>query len=341
MISFQHPLWEKNAPWIGSSLILERNLASAKFLPKLTQADMVSIRATLIEHFPKIGSLKSPSFSPAETTSPLDKEYLFEHFLCLETFQNSGAGQGFIIDESENFLALINIKNHLQLQLFNPSQDLLSTWNRLNQIDTDIGQKIAYAFSPKWGYLTSDPSHCGTALKVTLYLHLPALIHTQQLHEALKTQNDPSLVALGLEGDLNDLVGDFLLLKNRYTLGLTEEEILNSLQVAALQLIAKENALSLNLKTSVTTKDLIGRAFGLLKNSYQLQTKETFNALSALKLGLDLGWITGITAPALQALFFQCRRAHLARLLKLDTQELARPRAEWIQKVLQGIEFKI
>lgn len=343
MISFEHHLWENenNSVWIGSSLILERNLAHAKFVPKLGEADMNHIKASLAEIFPKIPSLNSPTFFPAETVSALDKEYLFEHFLCLDTFQNGGIGQGFVVDHSETFLALINLKNHLQLQLLDSSGDLLSAGGRLSQIETEIGQKIVYAFSPKWGYLTSERARCGTALSVVVYLHLPALHHTHQLYEVLKTQNDPSLISFGLEGDLNDLVGDFLLLKNRYTLGVTEQEILNSLQMAALQLIAKETALRPTLKESAPTKDFVCRAFGLLKNSYHLQTKEAFNALSALKLGVDLGWVQGISAQRLQTLFFQCRRAHLSHLLHIDPKDLARSRAVMIHKAIDEVVLKV
>ena len=294
------------------------------------------------ELFQKTTSLKSPSYLAAQTVSPLDKEYLFEHFLCLESFQDAGTGQAFVIDSEGAFLALINLKNHLQLQLFETSGDLLSAWNRLSHLETEIGQKLDYAFSPKFGFLTSDPSQCGTALRAVTYLHVPALHHTGKLHETLKTQESDSVLTLGLEGALDDLVGDFLLLKNRYTLGISEEEILQSLQLTASQLTNIEKALRPTLKDNASIKDLVSRAWGLLTNAYQLQTKEALNALSALKLGLDLGWISGISVQALHTLFFQCRRAHLAHLLQdkhLGTQDLTQQRAEFIKQALQGVDY--
>ncbi len=239
----------------------------------------------------------------------------------------------------------MNLKNHLQLQLIDTSGDIHTAWSQLAGLEMEIGKTLEYAFSPKFGYLTSDPTLSGTALQGRLYLHVPALHHTGQLHEVLGQQKEDEVMTMGLEGALDDLVGDFLILKNRYTLGVTEESMLHSLQTTAMKLMAAEKALRSHLKETGNPemKDLVSRAYGLLVHSYQLQTKEALNALSALKLGLDLGWISGISNQAINTLFFKCRRAHLAQLLNektLDTHDMPHKRAEFIHKALQGMTLQ-
>jgi protein arginine kinase len=334
---FQHPLWEeeKNPIWLGSSLTLSRNLTQFKFPPKQNERELASCATTLAEAL----QAKSTLYFPAEKLSPLDKEFLFEHFLCLEGFQNASTGQGALIDETGRFLALINLKNHLHLQLIDVTGDISGTWSQLSKLEMEIGKKLEYAFSPKFGYLTSDPLQCGTALQAVIYLHVPALHHTGELHGLLK---DDEVIATSLEGSVNDLIGDFLILKNRYTLGVSEEGILHSLQTAAMKLMAAEKAVRSHLKQkgNPDIKDLVSRAYGLLLHSYQLQTKEALNALSAIKLGLDLGWITGITSQVINNLFFKCRHAHLAFIhnaTTLDTQDLPHQRAAFIHKEIAGI----
>jgi len=343
----QHTLWEedKNPIWLGSSLTLHRNLARYKFPSKLTEGEIKILSATLAETLQKNSALKSPAYFSAEKTSPLDKEFIFEHFLCLESFQNADAGQGFLLDETGRFLALVNLKNHLQLQLIDTSGDIHAAWSQLAGVEMEIGKTLEYAFSPKFGYLTTDPTLSGTALQALLYLHVPALHHTGQLHEVLGQQKEDEVMTMGLEGALDDLVGDFLILKNRYTLGVTEESMLHSLQTTAMKLMAAEKTLRSHLKETGNPemKDLVSRAYGLLVHSYQLQTKEALNALSALKLGLDLGWISGISNQAINTLFFKCRRAHLAQLLNektLDTHDMPHKRAEFIHKALQGMTLQ-
>src|SRR6185436_6805545 len=127
---------------------------------------MIKVSTLLADALQK--NLKSSAYFPADKLSPLDKEFIFEHFLCLESFQNADKGQGFFLDETGHFLAQANLKNHLQLQLINTSGDILTAWADLVKIETEIGKTLSYAFSPKFGYLTSDPTLCGTALQALL-----------------------------------------------------------------------------------------------------------------------------------------------------------------------------
>jgi protein arginine kinase len=122
----EHTLWEedKNPIWLGSSLTLQRNFARYKFPSKLSELEMTKVSALLADALQKY--FKNSSYFPAEKLNPLDKEFLFEHFLCLESFQNADKGQGFFLDETGHFLVQINLKNHLQLQLIDTSPDLLS-----------------------------------------------------------------------------------------------------------------------------------------------------------------------------------------------------------------------
>lgn len=343
----QHTPWEKdtNPIWLASSIILLRNLSQYKFPPKLNELQAKQVLSTIKDVLEKSPELNSPLFLPAEETSSLDKEFLFEHFLCLDSFQNAVAGRGFIVDQTGHFLALLNIKNHLHLQLMDCTADIEGTWMRLAKIEHEMSKGSQLAYSPKFGYLTSDPTTCGTGLFALLYLHLPALIHTKQLKEVIDNQLDENLIATSLEGSLEELVGDVIVLRNHYTLGLTEENILHALQSMSMKIMASEKSIRTHLREENNTeiKDHIARAYGLLVHSYQLQTKEALNALSMIKLGVDMGYITGIADSKINEIFFQCRRAHLAHLLKesnIDAADIAKKRAEFIHSQFQGVQLK-
>ena len=334
----ERPPWneEKNPIWLTSSLTLVRNLATTPFPPKQNEGELVNTCNLLKESF------SDKIFIPAEKLSSHEKELLFEHFLCLEGFQNVGLGQAFVIDESGKFLALINHQNHLQLQLIDTTNDLDDLWKKLIKLELEISGKTPYAFSPKFGYLTSDPLQCGTALQARLYLHLPALHLSGQLHELC--QDEEETIFIGLEGSANDLIGDLVILKNRHTLGIAEELILHSLQMTAIKLMSAEKKLREEMKKTENSeiKDGVNRAYGLLLHSCQLQTKETLNALSSIKLGLDLGWIKGLSIPTINNLFFKCRHGHLSFLHPLkspDLHTLTHDRAKIIHSEIKGISL--
>lgn len=344
-----HTPWEKesNPIWLATSFLLHRNLAKFNFPPKMDERQLQQTLFSLKEQLLKSSMLQNPLLLKAEEVSALDKEYIFEHFLCMEGFQNTLSGQGFVVDETGSFLAELNIQNHLQMQLIDTIGSWEKVWNRLSEIETAIGTTIEFSFSPKFGYLTSNPSLCGTGLSVQAFLHLPALIHTGQLQEALTKQKEEEITATGMGGNLEELIGDIVVISNSYTIGINEETILHSIHSMVMKLMALEKTLRSHLQNenNAEIKDQVSRSFGLLLHSYQLQTKEALGALSLMKLGLYLDWIEGITDAKLNTLFFQCRRAHLLHTLNEqqmgDPQEIARKRAEFLHKNMQGVVLKI
>ena len=67
---------------------------------------------------------------------------------------------------------------------------------------------------------------------------------------------------------------------------------------------------------AASMKDKISRALGILKFSYQLDTVEALSALSLIKLGVEIGFIDGMTVGDINRLFFNARRGHLCYLLR-------------------------
>ncbi len=344
-----HTPWEQeiNPIWLATSFVLRRNLAKFNFPPKIDGRSSEQVLSSLKDPLLSSSFLQNPILLKASELSALDKEFLYEHFLCLETLQNTLEGQGFIVDDSGHFLAELNIQNHLQLQLTDCQGSWEKAWNALSQVETQLAAAVDFAFTPKFGYLTAEPYLCGTGLKVQVYLHVPALIHMGQLQETLLKTKEEGIAVTSMSGNPDETIGDLIVISNTFTLGINEESIIHSVHSMAMRLMAIEKSLRSHLQTeeALSIKDLVCRAFGLLLHSYQLQIREALDALSLIKLGLSLDWITGISDSKLNTLFFQCRRAHLLHTLGElqlgDPQEIARKRAEYLHKNMQGIVLKI
>ena len=344
----EHLPWENevNPIWLASTFILRRNLSKYNFPPKMDGKQFEQTFNLLQNCLLKNPSLVHSICLKAEEVSPLDKEFFFEHFLCMEGFQNTLSGQGFIIDPSSKFMAMLNISDHLQLQLVDCTGKWEKIWNTLNELENTISATLDFAFNSKFGYLASNPAYSGTGLTILIYLHLPALIHTKQLEEILLKERAEDVTPSGMQGPMDELIGDLLVLRNTYTLGVNEENILHSLHSSAMKLMACEKTLRTHLKTQDhgEMKDLVSRSYGLLMHSYQIQTKEALGALSMMKLGLDLGWIEGITDQKLNEAFFLCRKSHLLHTLQnltLSAEEILHKRAEFLHQRMQGITLKI
>lgn len=334
-----------NQVWLSSTLAIFRNLDKFNFPSKLNtdkQKTIINLVSTPILKYLKS---KNPKLVYAEQMEPLDKEYLTEHFLSSEGFYQAHAGEAFIIDQTGEFLATINIHDHLQLSTIETSGDLENRWNDLVDLETALGESLKYAFSQRFGFLTSDPTTCGTGMQITVYLQLPALIHSGIIDDTLNQLVDENVTISGLHGSPTEVIGDILMIKNNFTLGATDEKTLTTIENVTTKLVVEENSQRSKIKSSDDTeiKDRISRAFGILMHSYQIDAVEALNALSLIKLGVDLDWITGTTPEELNTLFFNCRRAHLICQVDktVSQEELLHKRAEYIHEFLKSIQLSI
>lgn len=339
--------WTENdhSIWLGASLGLHRNFDRSLFPSKLDNDKKKQLAAIVGSHVCKLKELDKPILIPAEEASPTEKEYLYEHFLSDESFSSASGGEGFIIDATGNFLATINIRDHLHLYYIDTSHELEEAWNKLEKIEYEIGKLLSYSFFPRFGFLTADPAECGTGMNVSIFLQLPALIHSGDFKELINENQEDAILVTGIYGTLDEIAGDVVLIKNNYTLGLSEEEILSSLRSFTTKLVLAEKAKRAKLMEAdcPLIKDKVSRAYGLLEHSYQIEAAEALNAISLLKLGVKLGWITGVESQELNALFFNCRRGHILASVgeELGSEGLLHKRAELIHKVLKKAKLQI
>jgi protein arginine kinase len=337
------PALEENANpvWLASTLELHRNVDKYLFPGRLEPARRTQLLKILETSLRQLPQLRQPRFLPADQLHHLDKELLGEHFLTTANLQQAHADEGFLLDQQFQFLAVCNLRDHLVLHQLDTKGELEDQWNRLAALEAELGKSLAFAYSSKFGFLTADPSQCGTGLIIHCFLHLPALIHTNQLQEALKPHEELTYSSLLGEGE--GFVGDLLVLRNSATLGTTEESIVTALRQATNRLIGAETAARTQLaqKSDLQMRDRVGRAFGLLGHSVQLAAAEALDQMSLLKLGVHLNWVTGLTPAQCNALFFQLRRGHLSAQLHrpLDPEEANLRRADLLRDLLRNAQF--
>lgn len=341
---------QKNPIWLASTISLQRNIEKFKFPGKLSADRKKQIIALVSNDLlsPELiaaGGLHQPALIKAEEMGMLEKEYLVEHFLSQHSFNQAHVGDGFILDQSGTFLITLNMRDHIHFQLIDCQDEIENSWAKLVKIETFLGKKLNYSFLPRFGFLTADPTQCGTGLLVTVYLQVSGLIHTQKLDQILENYADDSLAVSGIQGNPNEIIGDILMVQNNYTLGLTEENILSSMRSFVTKMISEETSARNQIKRddAADLKDKVSRAYGILIHSYQIEAIEALNALGLLRIGVAADWVSGIGYQELNQLFFACRRAHLlhANNKKLSQEELPHQRAELIHKALKDVKMLI
>lgn len=315
-----HPLQGWTDPiWPGSVCMLHRNLSTHLFPKKLGEKEAEDVLQDIQKYL--CPQLKDPFLIQNHMISPLEKEYLFEHFILQQAYENLSAGKGFIVDETGKFLALLNIEDHLHMHLFSTCPSLQASVDSILEKEEEISKKLSFAVSPRFGFLTEDPFLSGTGLSIQSFLHLPVLLALNKLESAVQEVNDAvSLTSLGQNGET---WADIILLENNYASGTTEQEISLSLEKAAYHLREQELNARKNLDATEIEylKTKASKALGTLSFAYRLDIKEALSHLSTLYLAHQLGWIQAEDFDFF-SLFFSLRRAHLfLQKEELSTQD--------------------
>jgi protein arginine kinase len=305
-----------NSIWLATTLALHRNIEKFNF-PQMLELTKKKQLAELT-----FGALKEHSIiqQPVEcffdSMLTLERDLLYEHFLLFEPLKDSILGQSFLFTEKGDILIKMNVQDHIEICALEQSEQLETALEKIQAIEKGLEKNIKFAFSPKFGYLTEDPTLCGTGLVVKAFLHIPALIETGEVDSFLHNSDSEGVSLTGLHGSSEEIIGDMVVITNRWTLGTTEESILSLIRTTAMAITTREKEVRGKLERSQphdeTIYDKISRMLGTLKYSYTMDTSETLRALSLAKLGIELGWLQGISIEELNRLLFDLRRAHIA-----------------------------
>ena len=338
------PIWGKrqSAAFMGTHIMIQRNLASSPFPPKFKGEASKEVLSLLKLSLLHAKTLEQPEYFPLSTLQAVEREFLMEHFLIPLETPYPDCHSAVILDQTGTFLALINGEDHLSLHFIDRALDWKEGWKRLNLLEEELSTQHHFAFSKRFGYLTSSLASAGTGLTLQAFLHLPLLIQLSQSDASLESALEGEILMSGLTGS-DEFVGDLVILQNRYTIGLSEEHILEEVHRAAHLLLNKEEALRLKYQQQPPPQllDKMSRALGLLRHSLLIETLEALKALSFIKLGIDLKLIHGLQDQEINALFFEMRRAHLLLDSKrpLGKEKLAQKRAEFLQSRLKELKF--
>lgn len=324
---------------ISSRIRLARNMSDIPFPQWATDQQLAKIGEQVQEAISASSFLSELSFISMDKLSSLDKLSLSEEHVISPQFAETSKGAFLAISDSHNISIMVNEEDHVRIQVLSAGNGVDNSWTLANKVDDELGKNIKFAFSEKWGYLTACPTNVGTALRVSLMLHLPALVMTQQMPSLLQMVNQVGGVVRGLFGEGTHSVGNFYQISNGSTLGRREEEVVEHIKNIGLQIADKEKSARKVLLSQAKDKlsDHSHRALGILKNAKLMSFEEAMELLSMLRLGMDLKLIDSININELNKLIIEMRSAHLSSIkgLHLNPKEEEQARTVLIQSILK------
>lgn len=325
---------------ISSRIRLARNLADYPFITRASPQDRIEIERTFRDAITRLGDKLHPTWVDVAKLAGLDRQFLVERQLISREHADSEGARGVAIDENEQFSLMINEEDHLRIQVLKSGFDLQGAWEKINAIDDLIESQVTYAFHERLGYLTACPTNVGTGMRVSVMLHLPALVITRQIDKLFRSLQKISLAVRGLYGEGSQAMGDFYQISNQITLGRSEVDLVKQVgEVVPSILEYERKARDYLIKESKQNlHDRVSRAYGILRTAQTISSEETMHLLSSVRMGVNLGLIPEVGMPVLNQLFIHTQPAHLQKLngSELDTADRNIERARYLRRHLNN-----
>ena len=292
---------------------LARNLSGSPFPGWAKEAQRSAMLAESLAVVAELPQMKKGLSLTVDELSDLEKQILVERHLISRELSNAKRGAGVVISRDQSAAVMINEEDHLRIQVMRAGFQLKKAWNSINTIDSELEEKLNYAFSPTLGYLTACPTNLGTGMRASAMMHLPALVISSQMEKVVRAVNQLGMAVRGLFGEGSDASGSIFQISNQTTLGESEEDIIKRLSSVLNTIIEHELNARAKLLEADSSKlfDKIGRAFGILQNGRLLTSAEAMNLLSLVRLGVDLNVFPEVRRPVIDRLFIEAQPGHI------------------------------
>lgn len=236
------------------------------------------------------------------------------HLISSNLIENRECGAA-LVNTDESLSIMINEEDVIREQCFMKGLRISEAYKRLDGIDDELAKNLDIAFDEDFGYLTACPTNLGTGMRASVMLFLPALTESGRIKSLIGEVAELGLTFRGLYGEGSGAEGCMYQLSNEITLGISEYDIIKSVEETVLSVckLEREAEEKLYVKKELVTMDRAKKAYGILTNSVLLSYGEFLSLVARVKLGAILGMINISDVEAIDDLIVSVRPASLCR----------------------------
>ncbi len=319
---------------ISSRIRLARNLKKYPFPSRLTAGAAAELKEelkTVIKEYPG----ESFDYLDMKNVSSVQAGAMMEEHLISPEFAKGDARSALLLGRDKRLSVMVNEEDHLRIQAMGAGDCLKELYESVDDFDNYLDGKVEYAFSEKYGYLTSCPTNLGTGIRASVMLHLPALTRRGLMERVIHSVSQVGITVRGLYGEGTQAGACLYQVSNSVSLGMSEAETVALLGRIVAQICDSERTAREHLYADLRAQDELFRAYGILKECRMLTSAEFRSLYSKVRLATELK-LLALDLVALDRLFIECQPYNLMLTGEVDSDsERDRRRAELVRERLK------
>ncbi len=292
---------------LSTRIRVSRNLKDEKFGP---------LSAETLENMKERLKVRKGNWSTWELRRPgdlesLEKQILSERGQLEPEFALQSKGYLAVSPAGDQTLSLGD-GDHLRLGIISGGEALENSYQGIFEPLCTLEELFPPAFDRELGYLRADPRQCGTGMKPSVLVHLPASELGGMITEVFKQAESQGYSVRGL-WDSEEEGPALYQISPYFSTGSSEEGSLGQLTYFTEKIISWETKARELLMDQQSTRvaDLCGRAYGILLHCSRLGITEALTLISRLRLGIIVGIIKSVPLQSLTSLWYTIQKGHL------------------------------
>ena len=295
---------------ISTRARLVRNLADFPFPSKMNGDDKSRVQSLVYDAFssaPDWRFIDMTQISEPGKQILRDKNVLDED--CGAVVINYG-------DESSS--CLVNGNDHLKISSFVSGLDCEKAMEKVYKTDEFLQEKLQFAASIDFGYLTSQIKDCGSGLKFSVRVFLPSVVLSGQFDTIVSLVHSKrlSIKPVFKSEQIADFSNCLFDISTNNSAEGSELDQMAGIQSIVSVILKKERKIRSNFADNNPTVVLnfFKQSYARAMYSLLLSYEEAVSIISAVKWGLQLKLVKGISETELNGLYYRVKDGHLKYL---------------------------
>ncbi|MDO4607869.1 MAG: protein arginine kinase [Clostridia bacterium] len=273
---------------VSTRIRLARNIKGMPFPSKMTAEQFCRVNELVRDVIFKSNSpiVKQLKYIKMDNVPEVERFAMVERHIISREFALNYQNRAIIISDDEEICIMLGEEDHIRIQVVFAGLQPQLAYNIADDIDNILCQNLDIAFDERLGFLTECPTNLGTGLRASVMLHLPIMEQKDEIGILAKSIRKQGFTIRGMYGEGSKALGSLYQVSNQVTLGVNEQNAINSLERMTYQIIGQEEE-TRKMLNPIKLQDRCMRSYGILKNSYILSSQEMMARLSDVKLGIS------------------------------------------------------
>ena len=314
----ESPAWARSggdeaAVVLTTRVRVARNLRGEVFPARMDTEGRIRIMreaARVISSLPE--SEEGVFFSLAALT-PVENAVLVERRAISPQQARDDRPRGVFAWKNRDRAIMICEEDHVRVTEIVPGLAPEKAWENIKPVLEDLESQFAFIKDDALGFLTACPANIGSAVRASLFCHLPGLVATGGIEALASHVSDAGFTVRGFWGEGSEVLGNTFQFTDGPGLSHHASDSLSRIEILGHEVMEREAMARIELQSQrpALLKDKIARAVAVLQACRALSGGETMALFSVVRLGLDIGWIEGLDRETISLLTYELGQAHL------------------------------